>query len=361
MKNPGYAELSLPPRDVIIAVEVEARMENPDPAGIIQLIEAFRGSKAMFAAVELGIFDLLEGGPKDAMALARETRSKPDALERLLDVCTGLGLLAKRGIHYSNLPVAQRYLCRESRSTLAGYILYSNRALLPMWEHLEDAVREGTHRWRQTFGHEGSIFEHFFRTDETRRDFLMGMNGFGMLSSPGIAEAFDLSCFRRMVDLGGATGHLALAVLDRYPQMWAAVFDLPGAIETARAMLSGTPGEGRIELIAGDFFTDPLPEADLYALGRILHDWAQETIDSLLKKIHGRLPPGGGILIAERFLNEDKTGPLPALLQSLNMLVCTEGKERTLAEYEALLRQAGFREVRGQKIGAPLDAILAVK
>ncbi|HUY12480.1 MAG TPA: class I SAM-dependent methyltransferase [Terriglobia bacterium] len=361
MKNPGYAKLPLAPRDVIIADEVEAGMENPDPAVVIQLIEAFRSSKAMFAAVELGIFDILEEGAKDAMTLARETRSNPDALERLLDGCAGLGLLGKQGSQYSNLPVAQVYLCRNSPATLAGYILYSNRALLPMWEHLEDAVREGTHRWRQTFGHEGSIFEHFFRSDEARRDFLMGMNGFGMLSSPRIAAAFDLSAYNRLVDLGGATGHLALAVLELYPQMRAGVFDLPGAIETARATLAGTPGEGRVELIAGDFFADPLPEADLYALGRILHDWPQEKIDGLLKKIHGRLPPGGGLLIAERLLNEDKTGPLPALLQSLNMLVCTEGKERTLAEYEELLRQAGFREIRGQKIGAPLDAILAVK
>ncbi|MGH9430917.1 MAG: class I SAM-dependent methyltransferase [Terriglobia bacterium] len=336
-------------------------METPDPAIVIQLIEAFRSSKVLFAAVELGLFDLLEGGPKDAMTLARETRSHPDALERLLDACTGLGLLGKREGQYFNLSVAQAYLRRETPATLTGYILYSNRALFPMWEHLEDAVREGANRWKQTFGYEGSIFEHFFSNDQARHDFLMGMNGFGMLSSPRVAAAFDLSGYRRMVDLGGATGHLALAVLERYPQMRAAVFDLPGAIETARAFLAGTSSEGRIELLAGDFFTDPLPEADLFAVGRILHDWSEEKIEHLLKKIYERLPRSGGLLIAERHLDDDKTGPLATLLQSLNMLVCTEGKERTFAEYRDLLYQAGFESVRGHKTGAPLDAILAVK
>lgn len=48
-------------------------------------------------------------------------------------------------------------------------------------------------------------------------------------------------------------------------------------------------------------------------------------------------------------------------MQSLNMLVCTEGKERTLAEYEALLRQAGFGDVQGRRTASHLDAILAVK
>ncbi|MGH9452970.1 MAG: class I SAM-dependent methyltransferase [Terriglobia bacterium] len=336
-------------------------MENPDPTIVIQLIEAFRGSKAMFAAVELGIFDLLEKAPKDAMTLARETRSHPDGLERLLDACAGLGLLGKDGNQYSNLPVAQAYLRRESPSTLTGYVLYSNRALFPMWAHLEDAVREGANRWGQTFGFEGSIFEHFFSSDEARRDFLLGMNGFGRLSSPRVVAAFDLSSYKRLVDLGGATGHLALAALDRYPEMRVAVFDLPRAIETARAFLAGNRGEGRMELIAGDFFTDALLEADLFAMGRILHDWSEEKIERLLKKIYERLPQGGGLLIAERHLDEDKKGPLPALLQSLNMLVCTEGKERTFSEYEELLREAGFGEVRGHKTGTPLDAILAVK
>ena len=73
------------------------------------------------------------------------------------------------------------------------------------------------------------------------------------------------------------------------------------------------------------------------------------------------LPPGGALLIAEKLLNEDKAGPRQALMQSLNMLICTEGKERTFAEYSALLKDAGFRDVQGRKTNTPLDAVLAVK
>ena len=48
-------------------------------------------------------------------------------------------------------------------------------------------------------------------------------------------------------------------------------------------------------------------------------------------------------------------------MQSLNMLVCAEGRERTLGEYRLLLRDAGFAKVEGWRTGGPLDAILAVK
>ena len=328
-------------------------MSAPSPAPVLDLIEAFRGSKTMFAAVSLGVFDRLEEGPRTAATLSRG--EDPDALERLLDACVALGFLRRQGALYENTEVAATYLRRSSPRTLAGYILYSNNVLFRLWANLEDAVREGTNRWRQTFGFEADLFSHFFRTEEAQRDFLMGMHGVGLLSSPAVVAAFDLSGFTHLVDLGGATGHLAMAAKQRYPDLRVTVFDLPRVADFARKN-GFAPG---VEFVAGDFFRDPLPEADLFAVGRIIHDWSEEKIRALLHKIHDRLPPSGGLLIAEALLEEGKTGPLSALMQSLNMLVCTEGKERSLAEYRTLLEGAGFDQVAGARTGAPLDALLA--
>jgi acetylserotonin N-methyltransferase len=306
-------------------------MTTPD--NILELIEAFRRSKTMFAAVKLGIFDG-----------ARPTDHK--ALPRLLDACVALRLLEKRDGAYVNTPEADKYLRSDSPDSLTGYIRYSNDALYPMWAHLEDAVREGTARWKQTFGLEGGIFSGFFRTEESKRDFLKGMHGFGRLSSPAVAAAFDLSRFHRLIDLGGASGHLAEAVHERYPQIQTQVFDLP---EVAK-LYPGT--------IAGDFFTDALPQADFFSVGRILHDWSDEKIHKLLARIYAALPEGGGLLIAEKLL---EPGYVAAHMQSLNMLIGTEGREHSAAEYEALLRAAGFTKVESRVTGAYLDALLAIK
>jgi acetylserotonin N-methyltransferase len=189
----------------------------------------------------------------------------------------------------------------------------------------------------------------------------MGMHGFGLISSPHVVEAFDLGRFTRLVDLGGATGHLAIAACQRYPHLRAAVFDLPDAMPLAMEIVEASPVAGRVEVLAGDFFADPLPHGDLYALGRILHDWSEEKILKLLGRIYEALPAGGGVLIAEKLLLDDKTGPRWAQMQSLNMLTCTEGKERTLGEYESLLAQLGFGPVLGRRTPSPLDAVLALK
>lgn len=298
---------------------------------VLDLIDAFRRSKTMFAAIELGIFD----GQRPADA---------KELDRLLEACAALGLLEKRDGAFVNTPEADRLLRSDSPETMIGYIRYSNRVLYPMWGHLEDAVREGSHRWKQTFDLEGPIFSHFFRTEEAMREFLQGMHGFGRLSSPSVAAAFDLSRFTHFCDLGGATGHLADAMAERYPAMRTTVFDLPAV---ARIFSRVTPG---------DFFADPLPAADLYGLGRILHDWSEEKIHRLLSKIHAALPVGGGLLVAEKLLEN-----VPAHMQTLNMLIVTEGRERTAEQYGALLRSAGFTSVESRRTGTPLDATLAIK
>ncbi len=104
-----------------------------------------------------------------------------------------------------------------------------------------------------------------------------------------------------------------------------------------------------------------MPEADLFALGRIVHDWSEDKIIKLLAKMYERLPPKGAVLLAENLLLDDKSGPSWAQMQNLNMLVCTEGKERTPAEYKALLKQAGFAEIQTHRTPSHLDAVLAVK
>jgi len=336
-------------------------MTPPDPALIIDLIQAFRRSKTMFTAVSLGIFDLLHQAPAGAAALAAHLGANDDATERLLDACAALGLLRKGGGVYANSPASETYLRAASPHTLSGYVRYSDAALYPMWNHLEDAVREGTHRWSQTFGADGPIFSHFFRTDEAMRDFLRGMHGFGMLTSPKVVAAFDLSRFRRLVDLGSATGHLVIAACERYPDLRGAVFDLPRVAAIAREAVALSPAHDRIQVLAGDFFEDELPPADLYSAGQILHDWNEGQIGRLLARVFDRLPPGGGLLVAEKLLEEDGVGPVPANMQSLGMLICTEGKERSLTEYTHLLQRAGFGRVEGRRTGVPLDAILAWK
>ncbi len=333
----------------------------PDPTVVLDLLEAFRRSKTMFAACSLGVFDALQTGGATLQELATQLGASEHGLERLLDACVSLGLLQRVSGVYSNTPAAAAYLTSTSPRRLTGYINFSNEIMWTLWSKLEDAIREGSHRWVQCFGSEGHIFSHFFKSEHDKREFLMGMHGFGMISSPMVVAAHDLSRFQKIVDLGGATGHLVIAACERYPTLRGIVFDLAPAMPLAEEIVGQSSVADRIELIAGDFFQDPLPPGDLYSLGRIIHDWTEEKGLHLLHRIYQALPSGGAVLLAEKILWEDKLGPRWAQMQSLNMLTCTEGKERTLSEYESMLQQVGFVDVTGYRLQAPLDVVLAFK
>jgi acetylserotonin N-methyltransferase len=333
----------------------------PDTALILDLIEAFRRSKTMFVAVKLGIFDILSGAPQALPALTEQLAVNEGALLRLLRGCVALGLVENRDGQYHNTPAAERLLTSQSPDTLAGYIRYSDESLYPLWGRLEEAVRTGANRWEQVFGSRSALFDHYFRDDISAASFLGGMHGLGQLASQRVATSFDLSRFKELVDLGGATGHLCIAACEAWPHLQATVLDLPVVDKIARGYIGNSAAPHRIHFHAADFFADPLPRADLYALGRILHDWTSEKIDRLLDKLVASLPSGGGLLIAEILLSDDKSVPVYAAMQDLNMLVCTEGRERTRAEYNRLLLNAGFATVNFKETGSLVDAMLAIK
>lgn len=66
-------------------------------------------------------------------------------------------------------------------------------------------------------------------------------------------------------------------------------------------------------------------------------------------------PPRYGVVIPKQRVVSAVTN------QTLNLVLFTDGEEQTLAEYEALSRQAGFKEVFGHRMPSPLDAVLAGK
>jgi acetylserotonin O-methyltransferase len=334
-----------------------------DASIVLELLEAFKYSQTMFSAVSLGVFDALKPGPLSLARLAEILKANPDALERLLDACVGLQLLSRRDGYYHNTRAAMTYLCTDSPNRLVNYISYSNKVLWKLWANLDQAILEGTHRWNQTFGRDGSIFSSFYKTSEDIREFVKSLHGYGLVSSPDVAAAFDLSQFGRLVDLGGGTGHLAIAICQRYPGMKGLVYELPVVVPFANEMITDSDAADRIIVETGDFFDDelPLPEGDLFVLGRIVHDWSESKVETLLGRILKRLPSGGAVLIAEKLIDEDRAGPKWAQMQNLGMLLYTEGKERTLSEYQELLSKVGFIDVRGVITPTPLDAILAFK
>uniref|UniRef100_A0A7N8X918 Acetylserotonin O-methyltransferase-like n=1 Tax=Mastacembelus armatus TaxID=205130 RepID=A0A7N8X918_9TELE len=328
---------------------------------ITELMDGFKASKALFTASKLCVFDLLQSRPGlDATQVAQEIKASLKGTECLLQACVSLGLLktCKKPV-YENTDLATRFLVSGSPFALHGYIQHCNDIVWPLFSHLESAVREGTNQHEKAFGKKSKdIFQDtYYNSQEVKLRFMNAMHSIARVTGKAVASAFDLSSYKTACDLGGCTGAMAYEFTKAHPGLSVTVFDLPAVVEMSEHF-QPLHTDNRVSFVAGDFFKDELPKADLYILARILHDWPDEKVHILLSKIADACTTGCGLLLSEIFLDEDRRGPSRGLLQALSM---SEGKQRSATEYSLLLKSHGFITAHVTHTDNLLDAMLCIK
>ncbi|KAB5577031.1 hypothetical protein PHYPO_G00205310 [Pangasianodon hypophthalmus] len=333
------------------------------PHSIVELLDGFKASKTLFTASKLGVFDVLSDSGLTVEEVANRINASVLGTEKLLDAAVSLGLLHKLKCEdkpvYRNTEQARQFLVSDSPLSLHAYILHCNDMIWPLFTHLESAVREGTNQQERAFGKKSeNVFQDvYFKKDEVTLRFMNAMHSIAKVTGRDVATAFDLSHFRTACDVGGCTGAMAYEFTKAHPELSVIVFDLPAVIEM-KSHFQSKEQDGRVSFVAGDFFKDDLPKADLYILARILHDWSDEKVHELLSKLSKSCTPGCGLLLSEILLDEERTRPSRALLQALSM---TEGRQRSAAEYSNLLKKHGFSPVHTRYTNNLLDAMLFVK
>ncbi|XP_034550075.1 probable bifunctional dTTP/UTP pyrophosphatase/methyltransferase protein isoform X1 [Notolabrus celidotus] len=339
--------------------------KKKDLQKIMDLMDGFKASKALFTASKMCVFDLLRSKPGlDAEQVAQEIKASVKGTVCLLEACVSLGLLKSKEQNfqkpvYENTDLASRFLLSDAPFSLHGYIQHCDNTIWPLFSHLESAVKEGASQHDKAFGKKSKdMFQDtVYYNQEVKLRFMNAMHSIAKVTGRAVATAFDLSSFKTACDLGGCTGAMAYEFTKAHPGLSVTVFDLPAVVEMSDRFTPLHKGN-RMSYVAGDFFEDELPKADLYILARILHDWPDERVHILLKRISDACRPGCAVLIAETMLDGGR--PLSAL-QSLNMLAQTEGKERTKRQYVDLMSKHGFGDTRVVHTGNFLDAFLSIK
>jgi SAM-dependent methyltransferase len=158
-----------------------------------------------------------------------------------------------------------------------------------------------------------------------------------------MAQALDCARAHQLLDIAGASGAYACAVVQAHAHMQAAVLEKPPVDQAARRAIVRRGLSERVAVIAGDMFTDPLPPGyDLHLYSHVLHDWDETAVQALLRRSFAALPPGGRVIIHDAHLHADKAGPLPVAEYSVLLMLSTEGKCYSVGELEKMLTNAGF-------------------
>lgn len=341
-------------------------MSTHSPARIMETGMAFWPAKTLLSAVELDIFTVLGAnggltGDELQDKLALHARANPD----FFDTLVALRFLERdgdgAGARYRNSGETGFFLDRASPGFIGGFLAMANDRLYPFWGDLTNALRTG--KPQNELKHNGtSMFAELYSKPERLEQFMDAMSGISAGNFMALADKFDFSRYQTVCDVGGATGQLSMLVAARHPHLRFISVDLPQATEIAQRKIAAAGLSGRITAQALDFFTEPLPRADVITMGLILHDWNLEKKMHLIRAAYEALPPGGAFIVIENLIDDARRENAFGLMMSLNMLIeFGDAFDYTGADFSRWCREVGFSRVEVMPLGGPASAGVAYK
>ncbi len=257
------------------------------------------------------------------------------------------------------LTEAGRSLHPEAPGNAAGWLMLMTAPWITRpWERLADATRSGMTQFRDVHG--VGFWEYVADHPDEAAMFDTAMSSGARERAHDLLTAIDSSKINVVVDVGGGEGLLAAELVSTTPHLRAIVADRPEVVDTPAAAAL-TAGD-RIEFLAGDFFTEVPHGGDLYVLSRIVHDWPDADAVAILQQCRTAMRDDARLCLLEQIAPDAASlapyEQLDLAIKDLNMLVLVGGRERSLADYESLLTQAGFAIVTVHS-GSACDAIVA--
>ena len=294
--------------------------------------------QSIHVVARLGIADVLGPEPRTADELAEAAQVDAPSLKRILRALTTLGVFAEdTDGRFRHTDMSQTLRAGHPESVRAWALMLGAHFVWRPLGDLYESVRTGTPGFRRLYG------ERFFEWSKTHPEdgavFNAAMTSGSAQRLPAILAAFDFSRFERIIDVGGGHGALLAGILAVSQKTRGVLYDLPNVVSDAEALRAPDIVE-RCEIVGGDFFESVPPDGDAYILSRVIHDWDDNAALKILGQCRRAIRSDGRLLLIE---GVSKPPNVPDPNKFLDVwFIGGGGRERTEAEYRALLRSGGF-------------------
>jgi len=323
----------------------EARSDPQWRRTLLQLLFGFFPSQVIHAAARLRIADVLAEGPRTSEELAAVTGTHAPSLRRLLRAMACLGMLdeTEPGT-FALTPLGAPLRSDSPDSVRSLAMLFCDEDTWRPWAHLTYSVQTGEPAFDHLHGVHAMDPEWFDRNPERARVFNQAMAESTRQAVPALVAAYDFNRFGTVVDVGGGTGTLLGGVLRAAPRLKGVLFDTRTGLAGSDDVLDEASVAERCRVVQGDFF-ESVPAGDVHLVKSVIHDWDDDRCMVILRNCRAAVAPEGRLVMIEPILPPSAERSMEAIgmvMSDLNMLVNTGGRERTRAEFDALLRAAGY-------------------
>jgi SAM-dependent methyltransferase len=321
-------------------------MQDLSPDLFVDAVTSYHKTAAMTAALDLGLFTAIAEGADTPTALAAKVGAAERGARILADYLTIQGFMTKTDGVYALTPSSATFLDRRSPAYLgsAPDFLASPEFRTLVFADPAGVVRSG-----------GSIGLANLRPDDPI--WIKFARAMAPLVTPTARAFADLvsawpTLPMKVLDIAAGHGVFGISIALAAPAVQVTALDWAGVLDVARANAEKFGVADRFQEIAGSAFDVDWGEGyDLILLPNFLHHFDPEACAELLKKVRRALAAGGRAFAIDFVPNPDRVSPPRPAMFALVMLFSTpHGDAYTLAEFDAMGQQAGFRGI----ISAPL-------
>jgi len=303
-----------------------------------QIRNGTRGAAAMLAGMKLDIFTPLKDGAMSPQQLALKLGVNPKKLAPLLYTLVLTGLLTEKEGAFSNTPETDKYLVKGRAEYMGNVhkIWYSNlMATLKTAETIRSGIPQAEYDWKNM-------------TKDELWVLYEGMAAPDTIFANKLSTTFDFSENRRLLDAGGGSGTLAIAMTKIHPQLTATVFDLPTVTPITEQFIRDLEASERVKVVSGDLTCDPIPgKYDVAFLSSVIQTLSAEEARLVIINVGKVINPGGHLFIfGSGMLDNSRLSPKAAVEFNLVFInTYDSGQSYTENEFTDWLNAAGFMDL----------------
>ncbi|MEJ8472693.1 methyltransferase [Roseibium algae] len=303
---------------------------------------AFMGSKALFAALHVGLFSALSEKTLTAEQLARATELEVDRVTTLLTALTVLGLVRRDGSGFANSSAAEAYLVKGRKYDFGDYLRFQiDKQMYPFLTQLNEAIT-GTLKPDQV-----SSYAEWFSDPEQARLYSKSQHAGSLGPGRGLAKMVDLSNARTLLDVGGGTGAFSISLCKAYGDLKSTILDFPNVAVVGREFIAEAELSERISYQPGNALEDTWPQkTDVVLMSYLFSGVPGDEIAGLVRKAKETLTPGGRFVVHDFMVDENREGPkLAALWQLQHTAFNPKARSITSSYVRDLMEAAGFENI----------------
>ncbi|MEX2481737.1 MAG: methyltransferase [Gammaproteobacteria bacterium] len=290
---------------------------------------------AMLAGMQLEVFTALGMDALSAAEAAERLEVKAGKLEPLLYALVSAGLLELEAGRFRNTAEAAEFLVKGQ----PRYLGSAHQAYSDLWSatlHTAASIRSGAPQAKHDFSR---------MSYAELSAFVRGLDAGAGATARRLDKAFDMSRFSHLLDAGGGSGGLAIALCQRCPELRATVAELANVAPVTRECIAESGLGERIEVIEADLVTTvPAGTYDAVVLRSVLQVLSAADAAAALAHATRALRAGGECFVVGRMLDDSRLTPIEAVAVNVMFLnVYDDGQAYTESDYRTWFEAAGLK------------------